>query len=82
MSRVCEDVEKDGLEICKKINRKSLIAVEKAKECVKKAYNLSLSDGLEYEKRIFWASFATNDRKEGMDAFVEKRKPEWTDNWE
>jgi enoyl-CoA hydratase len=37
-----------------------------------------LTEGLKYEKRIFHSSFATNDRKEGMAAFAEKRKPNWT----
>ena len=48
-----------------------------AKDCVNKAYNLSLDQGLEYEKRVFWSTFATQDQKEGMGAFSEKRKPEF-----
>lgn len=48
-----------------------------AKESVNAAENLTLKDGLQFEKKAFYASFATKDRFEGMSAFVEKRKPEW-----
>jgi enoyl-CoA hydratase/carnithine racemase len=44
-----------------------------AKDSVNMAYNLPLDHGLEYEKRLFWGTFATNDQKEGMAAFSEKR---------
>ena len=46
----------------------------------KKNQELPLQEGLRLEKRLFHATFATNDRKEGMTAFVEKRKPAWTDS--
>ncbi len=46
-----------------------------AKECVNRAFESGLSDGVSYERRIFHALFATEDQKEGMDAFVNKRKP-------
>jgi enoyl-CoA hydratase len=36
-----------------------------------------LADGLEFERRLFYFLFATEDQKEGMRAFIEKRKPEW-----
>ena len=49
------------------------------KEAVNEAYETGLSDGLRYERRLFHSSFATKDRKEGMTAFSEKRKPVWTD---
>lgn len=50
-------------------------SVMMAKECVNRAYEGTLSDGLLYERRMFHAMFATEDQKEGMDAFVNKRKP-------
>jgi enoyl-CoA hydratase len=51
------------------------IAVMAAKEAVNRAFESSLSDGVMFERRLFHATFATEDQKEGMDAFVNKRKP-------
>jgi enoyl-CoA hydratase/carnithine racemase len=48
------------------------------KEAVNAAYETTLSQGLDYEKRLFWATFATQDRKIGMESFANKKKPEWT----
>ena len=53
----------------------SQIATMAAKETVNRAFEGSLSDGLMFERRLFHALFATDDQKEGMDAFVNKRKP-------
>jgi enoyl-CoA hydratase len=53
------------------------LAVRAAKEAVNRAYELSLEAGLEFERRNFYALFASEDQKEGMRAFIEKRKPEW-----
>ena len=50
------------------------VAVALAKECVNRAYESPLAEGLAYERRVFHALFATADQKEGMDAFVNKRK--------
>jgi enoyl-CoA hydratase len=55
----------------------SLPSVMMAKECVNRAFEASLSDGVSYERRMFHALFATLDQKEGMAAFVAKRKPEF-----
>ena len=46
-----------------------------AKECVNRAFEGTLADGISYERRLFHSLFATDDQKEGMDAFVSKRKP-------
>lgn len=51
--------------------------VQKAKECCNMAHEGSLSEGLRFEKREFWSCFALEDQKEGMAAFVQKRKPEF-----
>ncbi len=51
------------------------IAVMAAKEAVNRAYEGTLADGIMFERRLFHATFATSDQKEGMDAFVNKRKP-------
>ncbi len=53
------------------------LAVAAAKEAVNRAFELSLEAGLEFERRNFFLLFATDDQKEGMRAFVEKRKPTW-----
>jgi enoyl-CoA hydratase len=53
------------------------LAVRAAKEAVNRAYELSLEAGLEFERRNFFMLFASDDQKEGMAAFVEKRKPTW-----
>jgi enoyl-CoA hydratase len=49
-----------------------------AKECVNRAYEVPLAEGVQYERRLFHSLFATEDQKEGMDAFVAKRKPRFT----
>ena len=51
------------------------VAVMAAKEAVNRAFESALSDGVMFERRLFHATFATSDQKEGMDAFVNKRKP-------
>jgi enoyl-CoA hydratase len=53
----------------------SLPSVMAAKECVNRAYELPLNEGLLFERRMFHALFASADQKEGMDAFLNKRKP-------
>ncbi|MHB1123078.1 MAG: enoyl-CoA hydratase [Ramlibacter sp.] len=55
----------------------SQIAVMAAKESVNRAFETGLSDGVMFERRMFHALFATADQKEGMDAFVNKRKPQF-----
>ena len=56
----------------------SQIAVMAAKEAVNRAFEGGLSDGVMFERRLFHALFATSDQKEGMDAFVNKRKATFT----
>ena len=55
----------------------SLPSVLAGKEAVDRAFESSLAEGVSFERRIFHALFATEDQKEGMKAFVEKRKPQW-----
>jgi enoyl-CoA hydratase len=52
-------------------------SVMMAKDCVNRAYEGTLADGISYERRLFHSLFATADQKEGMDAFLNKRKPEF-----
>jgi len=68
----------EALRIAHEMAAKGPIALRLAKEAVLKAHELSLSDGLEYERKLFYMLFATDDQKEGMRAFVGKRKPTFT----
>jgi enoyl-CoA hydratase len=56
----------------------SQMATRAAKEAVNRSFEGSLADGVHFERRLFHALFATADQKEGMDAFVNKRKPVFT----
>jgi len=61
--------------LAKKIASKSPVAVKMAKEAVLQSFQSSLDDGLMFERKNFYMCFASQDQKEGMNAFVEKRKP-------
>ncbi|MGB3289367.1 MAG: enoyl-CoA hydratase [Burkholderiaceae bacterium] len=67
----------EAMEAATIIASMSLPSVIMAKECVNMAYEGSLNDTLMFERRNFHALFATEDQKEGMKAFVEKRKPDF-----
>lgn len=79
VSRVVEPAEtvNEAVKVAAKIASLSQPIIAMAKECVNAAHNLSLRDGIQFEKRVFHSTFATHDRKEGMGAFAEKRKPQW-----
>ncbi len=63
--------------LARKIAAKAPLAVKLAKEAVLKAANTPLDEGLEFERKSFYLLLASEDRKEGMRAFLEKRKPEF-----
>jgi enoyl-CoA hydratase len=67
----------EALEAAATIASMPLPAVMMAKECVNRAFEATLDESLLFERRNFHALFATEDQKEGMRAFVEKRKPEF-----
>jgi enoyl-CoA hydratase len=69
----------EALKLASEIAEKAPIAVRLAKESVLKAQDFGLSDGLEFERKNFYLLFATQDQKEGMDAFVNKRPPNFKD---
>lgn len=79
VSRVvpADRVMDEALDAATIIASMSLPSVIMAKECVNMAFEGSLNDGLMFERRNFHALFATEDQKEGMSAFIEKRKPEF-----
>ena len=66
-----------ALDVARTIAAQAPIAVLAAKEAVRLAEELPLSAGLRHERRAFFALFASDDQREGMSAFVEKRRPEW-----
>ena len=67
----------EAMKVAETIANMSLPSVLAAKEAVDAAFESSLAEGVRFERRIFHALFATEDQKEGMKAFVEKRKPQW-----
>ena len=73
-----EQLVEEALKMGRKISAQSKPITMMAKECVNATYEGSLQEGLKYERRVFHATFATNDRREGMSAFAEKRKANWT----
>ena len=73
---VDEYLEK-ALKLAKRISVRAPLALRQAKDSVNKAYELSLTEALEFERRAFYFLFTTEDQKEGMTAFVEKRSAEW-----
>ena len=71
------DLLADAVKTAETIAGMSLPAVMMAKECVNRAYETTLAEGIRFERRLFHALFATEDQKEGMAAFVEKRAPQF-----
>jgi len=65
----------EAIRLASTVAAMSPLAVRMAKEAVLKAYDTTLSEGLEFERKNFYLLFATEDQKEGMAAFVEKRSP-------
>ncbi len=62
-----------------KVAEKSMISVMATKESVNRSYETTLAEGLLHERRLFHSLFATEDQKEGMAAFLEKREPQFRD---
>ncbi|MEW5868078.1 MAG: enoyl-CoA hydratase-related protein [Chloroflexota bacterium] len=67
----------EALDLAAEIASRAPLAVRLAKEAIDNAFDALLSDGLAAERRAFYFLFASADQKEGMAAFIEKRKPEW-----
>ncbi len=67
----------EAVNIARKIAAKPQLAVRAAKEAVLKSANTGLDEGLEFERKAFYLLFASEDRSEGMQAFLEKRKAEF-----
>jgi enoyl-CoA hydratase len=67
----------ETVKLAEKIAGMPQVAVRLIKDAINKSYELSLTEGLNYEKRDFYLLFGTEDKAEGMKAFVEKRPPQW-----
>lgn len=67
----------ETLKMAAEIAGRAPVAIRLAKECVNKSYEMTLAEGLEYERRSFHFLFSTDDQTEGMDAFVNKRPAKW-----
>ena len=72
------DLIEEALKAAETVASKSLPCAMIIKESVNRAYETTLAEGIRFERRMFHATFATADQKEGMAAFVEKRKPEFS----
>ncbi|XP_002733386.1 enoyl-CoA hydratase, mitochondrial-like [Saccoglossus kowalevskii] len=75
-----DTVVDEAIKTAEKISSNSKMIVAMCKEAVNRSYENTLQEGLLFEKKIFYGTFATNDRKEGMTAFTEKRKANFTDS--
>jgi enoyl-CoA hydratase len=73
-----EDYLTKALKLAEEIASRAPLAVRAAKRMINHSYDSFLTDGLAEEKQIFYNLFSTEDQKEGMNAFVEKRQPNWT----
>ena len=67
----------EALKVAATIAKKSLPVLMQTKECVNRAFEVNLAEGVRFERRVFHALFATQDQKEGMAAFVEKREADF-----
>ncbi|WP_415182174.1 enoyl-CoA hydratase [Phaeovulum sp.] len=69
----------EALAAARKITEKSLLTAMVVKEAVNRSYETTLNEGILFERRAFHALFSTEDQKEGMNAFLEKRQPQFRD---
>jgi len=73
------DVVKQAVGVAKKIASKGAVAVAKAIDAIKKGYEMKLEDGLKYEAKLFGEICETDDMREGVSAFIQKRQPKFID---
>ena len=71
------DLLDEAIKVANRIAEMSQPMVMMAKEAVNRAYETTMAEGILYERRLFHSTFATEDQKEGMAAFVEKRQPDF-----
>ena len=80
VSRVVPDEHyfSEAMKMAQSMSTKGPVALKLGKEAVNKVYEMTLAEGVQYERKLFYMLFATEDQKEGMRAFMEKRKPAFT----
>ena len=81
VSRVvpAESLLKEAKAVALKIAEKSMLSTVGIKESINRSFEIGMSEGILFERRIFNALFSTDDKKEGMSAFIEKRTPKFED---
>ncbi|MBZ0290576.1 MAG: enoyl-CoA hydratase/isomerase family protein, partial [Anaerolineae bacterium] len=67
----------EAIKLAEKVAAMPGVSARMIKDAVNHAFELSLAESLNYEKRNFYLLFSTEDKSEGLNAFIEKRKPEW-----
>lgn len=67
----------EAMKVAQEVAAKSPVAIRLAKMAVNKAFEMGLDDGIDFERELFYLLFASEDKEEGMRAFMEKRKPEF-----
>ena len=72
-----DELLEETMKTAAKIAAMSRPAAMMVKESINRAYETTLAEGVRFERRLFHSVFATEDQKEGMDAFASKRKPDW-----
>ena len=68
----------EALELAQQIAARAPLAVQMGKSAINKSFELGLSEAMDLEQKLFYLLFATEDQKEGMAAFLEKRTPQWS----
>ena len=74
-----EQLLEEALKVAAQIAKKSVPVAMMVKESINRAFEVSLSEGVRFERRVFHAAFATEDQKEGMAAFIAKREAQFKD---
>ena len=72
-----ENLIAEAMSAANTIASMSLPSVLMAKEAINRAYETTLSQGIDYERHLFYSTFGTDDQREGMQAFLQKRAPEF-----
>ena len=72
-----ESYREDAIKLAAKIARQAPVAARIAKAAINASFEMSLADGIEHERMLFYMLFATEDQKRGMEAFVKKEKADW-----